>query len=329
MDIARRGLVGSTDEPRSNLGVWAQQAFDVDQGTSETWLGRRCAARRVTTQFCAPSNVMRRGALTVVCMSSYPGWRGCAPRQLTSAWAAGSGPATAAAAACRGELRHAAAGSTRRCWRAQRAASVRGARRSKPEGAGLAAATGLPGRYDTNRAEGTKNKFGIRGYGRKGTRVYDFGWVPAAKGWGNGGMSVMRLQMHATDPDRLEPRLGTAQSKGCIRIPASLNELIDHYGVLDADYQEKIDDGRRLWVLRGDRTPTPWSGRYLVVVDSMSMRGPTGRLHRRRVEVEQQVFMRLTLIKHSRWSTFQNRSSSPVSNARSDCLPWISPHKLT
>ena len=135
--------------------------------------------------------------------------------------------------------------------------------------------TGLPGRYEHSvnnpdyRAEGTKNKFGIRGYGRKGVRVYDFGWVRAAKGWGNGAISVMRLQMHATDPDRLEQRLGTAQSKGCIRIPASLNELIDRHGVLDEDYQEKINAGRRLWVLRDDRTPTPWSGRYLVVVDSM------------------------------------------------------------
>ena len=150
--------------------------------------------------------------------------------------------------------------------------------------------TGLPGRYEhfatplgvfdhsvnnpDYRAEGTKNEFGIRGYGRKGTRVYDFGWVPAPKGWGKGAMSVMRLQMHATDPDHLEQRLGTAQSKGCIRIPAALNEFIDRHGVLDEDYQEEIDDGRLLWVLRGDRTPTPWSGRYLVVVDSMSSERP-------------------------------------------------------
>ena len=150
--------------------------------------------------------------------------------------------------------------------------------------------TGLPGRYEhfatplgvfdhslknpDYRAEGTKNQFGIRGYGRKGTRVYDFGWARAAKGWGNGAISVMRLQMHATDPDHLEQRLGTAQSKGCIRIPASLNEFIDRHGVLDQDYQEKIEAGRRLWVLRDDRTPTPWSGRYLVVVDSMSSERP-------------------------------------------------------
>lgn len=150
--------------------------------------------------------------------------------------------------------------------------------------------TGLPGRYEhfttplgvfdhsvinpDYRSEGTKNKFGIYGYGRKGTRVYEFGWVPAAKGWGNGAISVMRLQMHATDPALLERRLGTAQSKGCIRIPASLNAFIDLHGVLDEDYQKQIDDGRRLWVLRSDRTHTPWAGRYLVVVDSMSGERP-------------------------------------------------------
>lgn len=146
--------------------------------------------------------------------------------------------------------------------------------------------TGLPGRYEhfqtplgvfdhsvahpDYRAEGTKNKFGIRGYGHKGSRVYDFGWVAAARGWGNGATSEMRLQIHATDADRLEPRLGTAQSKGCIRIPAALNELIDRYGALDGDYLEKLASGSRFWVLRDDRTPTPWSGRYLVVVDSMA-----------------------------------------------------------
>ena len=78
--------------------------------------------------------------------------------------------------------------------------------------------TGLPGSYEhfatplgvfehsvsnlDYRAEGTKNKFGIRGYGRKGTRVYDFGWVRTEKGWGKGAISVMRLQMHATEAAR-------------------------------------------------------------------------------------------------------------------------------
>ncbi|MFO1273592.1 MAG: L,D-transpeptidase [Rubrivivax sp.] len=116
------------------------------------------------------------------------------------------------------------------------------------------------------RAEGTKNEFGIRGYGAKGMRVFDFGWVVAARGWAPG-EQAMRLQMHATDPDRLEPRLGRRESKGCIRIPATLNRLIDHHGLLDADY-EAAPPGRPLWVLKPDRDPTPWSGRWLVVVDS-------------------------------------------------------------
>jgi len=80
--------------------------------------------------------------------------------------------------------------------------------------------------------------------------------------------------MHATDPDMLESRLGTRQSKGCIRIPATLNVFIDRYGLLDADYEQAAAQGKHLWVLRPDRQPTPWSGRYLVIVDSRQVRRP-------------------------------------------------------
>ncbi len=117
------------------------------------------------------------------------------------------------------------------------------------------------------RAEGTLNEFGIRGYGDKGMRVYDFGWVMGRRGW-MPGEQLMRLQLHATDRSKLEPRLGQRESKGCIRIPATLNTFIDGYGVLDAAYEEAMAAGREFWVLRPDRTPTPWSGRYLVIIDS-------------------------------------------------------------
>ncbi len=118
------------------------------------------------------------------------------------------------------------------------------------------------------RAEGTRNALGILGYARKGMRIYDFGWVGAERTWGAGGMGVMRLQMHATDPQLLEPRLGLWHSKGCIRIPASLNVFIDRHGLLDADYEAAERAGERLWVLRPDREPTPWPGRWLVVIES-------------------------------------------------------------
>jgi hypothetical protein len=118
------------------------------------------------------------------------------------------------------------------------------------------------------RAEGTRNEFGILGYGHKDMRVYDFGWITAPRGWGNGSAGVMRLQLHSTDPDLLEPRLGSAQSKGCIRIPASMNRFIDHYGLLDAHYDRAIAAGQKLWVLPAQREPTPWSGQYMVVVDT-------------------------------------------------------------
>jgi hypothetical protein len=145
--------------------------------------------------------------------------------------------------------------------------------------------TGKPGRYEhfltplgvfdnsvanfDFRAEGTINENGIRGFGVEGMRIYDFGWQEANRGWGRGGRSPMRLLMHSTDPDLLEPRIGSPQSKGCIRIPAALNEFLDRYGILDADYFQAAEAaGGTLWVLRPDREPTLWPGRYLIVVES-------------------------------------------------------------
>lgn len=111
------------------------------------------------------------------------------------------------------------------------------------------------------RAEGSKNSLGIRGYGEKGMRVYDFGWVVTERGWGKGGRSPMRLQVHATDPEFLEPRLGRAGSAGCVRIPASFNVFVDRHGLLDAGSEHA-------WLLRPDREPTPHPGRWLVVIDT-------------------------------------------------------------
>jgi hypothetical protein len=124
------------------------------------------------------------------------------------------------------------------------------------------------------RAEGTFNANGIRGYGVKGMRVFDFGWQRVPKGWGDHQVITMRLQMHATDPDLLEQRLGTAQSKGCVRIPATLNHLLDHYGVLDAEYERLLGEGRRLWMLPDDRDPVGDAGRYLVIVDTQRSQRP-------------------------------------------------------
>lgn len=118
------------------------------------------------------------------------------------------------------------------------------------------------------RAEGTRNGQGLLGYGVKGMRVFDFGWQRVPKGWGDGAVSEMRLQMHATDPDLLERRLGSAQSEGSIRIPASLNRLLDHYGLLDADYERAQREGHKHRVLDSQSEPLPFPGRYLIVVDS-------------------------------------------------------------
>jgi hypothetical protein len=150
--------------------------------------------------------------------------------------------------------------------------------------------TGKPGSYDhfatpqgvfahtldnpDFRAEGTPNELGVRGYGARGMRVYDFGWVRTTRGWGPPAESVMRLQMHATDPKLLEPKLGAPGSKGCIRIPATLNRFIDRYGLLDADYEEAVKRGESLWVLPTDRQATPWSGRYLVLIETVRTSRP-------------------------------------------------------
>lgn len=153
------------------------------------------------------------------------------------------------------------------------------------------AATGKPGKFEyfetplgvfehtidnpDFRAKGTRNQYGVRGYGAKGMRVFDFGWVPTPRGWGDGHKGKMRLQVHATDPDLFEPKLGIAASKGCIRIPATLNSFLDHYGILDADYERAIADGKKFFVLLPDRETTPWPGNYLVVVDTKRQEHPS------------------------------------------------------
>jgi len=155
-----------------------------------------------------------------------------------------------------------------------------------------AVSTGRPGEFDhfitptgvfahsldnpDFRAEGTFNENRIRGYGLRGMRVFDFGWVQGERGWGAGGPGTMRLQMHATDPV-LELRLGTAQSKGCIRIAATLNRYLDHHGIIDADYEQALARGMPQWVLAPERAPTRWPGRYLVVTIPTSSGGRAGR----------------------------------------------------
>ena len=160
-----------------------------------------------------------------------------------------------------------------------------------------AVSTGLPGKYDhfetplgvydhvldnpDFRSEGTLNEFGIRGYGAQGRRIFDFGWVTTPKGWGNHAPSEMRLQLHATDPDLLEQRLGTAQSKGCIRTNGSFNTFLDRYGILDGHYDRAMARGEAFWVLPPTREPTPWSGRYLVIVDTERQTRPAWAASRR------------------------------------------------
>ena len=118
------------------------------------------------------------------------------------------------------------------------------------------------------RALGTYNENHIRGIGIKGMRVWDFGWRTASRGW-RPGTSEIRLEMHATDPDVLERRLGKPASEGCVRIPSSMNRFLDVHGVIDRDIEAaSVHDSRSAALLPGNRMPTPLAGRLLIVVDS-------------------------------------------------------------
>ncbi|WP_010510118.1 L,D-transpeptidase [Komagataeibacter europaeus] len=150
--------------------------------------------------------------------------------------------------------------------------------------------TGLPGRKEHfrtpagifindgqiygYRAQGTKNEHGIRGNGEKGMRVWDFGWQTTEDWRRKDAVAVVRLEMHATDPTFLEPRLGRADSEGCIRIPARINSFIDRHGLLDRqlDLIVQQDDPQKARAVRAllgrNHIPTPLEGDRVIVVDS-------------------------------------------------------------
>jgi hypothetical protein len=118
-------------------------------------------------------------------------------------------------------------------------------------------------------AEGTKNENGIRGLGVKGMRVWDFGWQQTDDWRLPGAKIQIRMEMHATDPDLLEQRLGRPDSEGCIRIPATMNRFLDRYGVIDAQLEAAArTDARFAALLAADRIPTAIAGTLLIVVDS-------------------------------------------------------------
>lgn len=118
------------------------------------------------------------------------------------------------------------------------------------------------------RAQGTKNENGIRGIGAKGSRVWDFGWQQAQPGWiKHPEIREMRLEMHATDPDILEQRLGHPASEGCVRIGAGLNKFLDHFGIMDAAYWVRAPESVALRALLPKNAQPTLVGQSLIVVD--------------------------------------------------------------
>ncbi|MFP5221413.1 MAG: hypothetical protein ACLGSA_03905 [Acidobacteriota bacterium] len=119
------------------------------------------------------------------------------------------------------------------------------------------------------RAMGTPNQDGWRGLGSKDSRVWDFGDQKSLKKYKTGEtVSQMRLLMHSTDPDKGEPRLGRIDSKGCVRISQGLNRFLDTYAILDRNYEEWAKTKPDSWLLRKDRKPVAYPGRYLIIGDS-------------------------------------------------------------
>jgi len=117
------------------------------------------------------------------------------------------------------------------------------------------------------RALGTKGSNGWRGLGKKGSRVWDFGWQETKLLTGS--PYKIRLLIHATDPNLGEPRLGKADSKGCVRVPAKVNAFLDHYGILDASYENGSSRARA--VLPKNGLSSQFAGQYLIVSDSRNL----------------------------------------------------------
>ncbi len=119
------------------------------------------------------------------------------------------------------------------------------------------------------RAEGTYNEHHIRGIGVRGMRVWDFGWQTTDDWRTPGALMAVRMEMHATDPAALEPRLGRWDSEGCIRIPSRFNAYLDHAGLIDTKLRDAAATDRRFAaLLPRDAMPSPLAGAMLVIVDS-------------------------------------------------------------
>lgn len=119
------------------------------------------------------------------------------------------------------------------------------------------------------RAQGTYNENHIRGIGVRGMRVWDFGWQTTDDWRTPRALMAVRMEMHATDPSVLEPRLGRWDSEGCIRIPTRFNSFLDLSGLIDAKEREAARDDRRFAALLPKHTvPNPLAGQTLVVVDT-------------------------------------------------------------
>lgn len=117
------------------------------------------------------------------------------------------------------------------------------------------------------RALGTRNKYGIRGIGAKGMRVWDFGWQTTTD-WKDptGRPAIVQLEMHATDPTYLSQLLGEPISEGCIHIPAKFNTFADQNGLIDGEMDPSDADVKWLWGTHHNQSPL--AGDKVIVIDT-------------------------------------------------------------
>jgi hypothetical protein len=119
-----------------------------------------------------------------------------------------------------------------------------------PENAGWRS-QGIPG-----------EKYGLRGYGKKDLRIWDFGWQESSGYWNEKFQKrKIRLAMHSINKKVLEPLLGEKASRGCVRIHSNANEFIDNNSILDNNlFKSNIS-----WLLKR-KTKTSDSGSFILII---------------------------------------------------------------
>jgi hypothetical protein len=80
------------------------------------------------------------------------------------------------------------------------------------------------------------------------------------------------VPVHATDPDRLEQRIGDPASQGCVRAPGALTDFMNRRGVWTPTTSASRGRARAAAALRPDRMPMSFAERLPAMVYSDAAR---------------------------------------------------------